>query len=30
MAYENDLKIYVCRNLEMKVPDLWARNKHYD
>ena len=30
MPYENGLKIYVCRKLRITVPDLWARERHYD
>lgn len=30
MPYENDLRIYVCRNLKVPLDQLWARLKHYE
>ena len=30
MPYENNLKIYLCRNLKMPLTELWAQIKHYD
>ncbi len=29
MPYENDLTIYVCRNLTVPLDELWPRIKHY-
>ncbi|MBI3006615.1 MAG: hypothetical protein HYY49_14560 [Ignavibacteriales bacterium] len=30
MPYENDLRIYVCRNLKVPLDQMWGRLKHYD
>ena len=30
MPYENNLAIYVCRNLKMPLKELWPRLKHYE
>ncbi len=30
MPYENNLPIYVCRNLNMPLRELWQRLKHYE
>jgi hypothetical protein len=30
MPYENNLKIYVCRNLKQRLPDVWSMMKSYN
>ncbi len=30
MPYENDLKIYVCRNLKVSLDQMWPRVKHFE
>jgi serine phosphatase RsbU (regulator of sigma subunit) len=30
MPYENDLRIYVCRDLKIPLDQIWARLRHYD
>jgi len=30
MPYENNLSIYVCRNLKVSLAELWPRVKHYE
>ena len=30
MPYENDLRIFVCRNLKVPLDQMWRRLKHYD
>ena len=30
MPYENDLRIYVCRNLKVPLDQMWPRVKHYE
>lgn len=30
MPYENDLPVFVCRNLSVPVPELWQAVKHYE
>ena len=30
MPYENNLRIYLCRNLKMPLKELWQQVKHYD
>ncbi len=30
MPYENNLAIYVCRNLKIPLKDLWPKLKHYE
>ncbi|MEW6456675.1 MAG: hypothetical protein AB1410_08205 [Acidobacteriota bacterium] len=30
MPYENNLPIYICRNLKKSVKETWSQVKHYD
>jgi len=30
MPYENNLRIYVCRNLKVPLKELWAQLRHFD
>jgi phosphorylcholine metabolism protein LicD len=30
MPYENNLAIYICRNLKMPLKELWPQLKHYE
>jgi len=30
MPYENNLVVYLCRNLKIPIQELWPRLKHYD
>lgn len=30
MPYENDLPVFVCRNLRVPIPELWQAVKHYE
>lgn len=30
MPYENDLKIYVCRNLKLPLDQMWPRVRHFE